>query len=92
MIMPEDRVLLLRDRIVVIDLVSPFVVLGKLVDGDHRYLQVADADVHDLRDAKSTREAYVVESKISGVKVNRRQVYVPRDQVVSIGALDDVVS
>jgi len=75
----------------VLDLVSPFVVLGTLAGENGRYIELTDADVHDLRDAKATRERYVVDSLESGVKVNRRRVLIPRDQVVSIAATEDVI-
>lgn len=86
---PLDR---LKGRSVVIDLATPFVVLGTLSGLNHRYLELRDADVHDLRDAQATREFYVVQSKTTGVKVNRKHVLIPRDQVVSVALLDDVVS
>ncbi len=76
---------------VVVDLRSPFVCLGTLkrVDGD--FLELRDADVHDLRDTQSSRENYVAASQVTGVKRNRRRVLVVRADMVAIGLLDDVV-
>jgi len=88
---PEDAFGRLRGRRVVLDMVSPFVILGTLAGENGRYIELEDADVHDLRDAKATRERYVVDSLESGVKVNRRRVLIPRDQVVSIAATEDVI-
>jgi hypothetical protein len=79
------------NRIVVIDVVSQFVFAGTLVGGDHRYLVLADADVHDLRDTKTNRDEYVLELRRVGIRPNRRRVHVSRDQAVSWSLLDDVV-
>ncbi len=45
---------------VVLDVAGPYVYLGRLVDGDAKFLALADADVHDLRDTATTREEYVI--------------------------------
>jgi hypothetical protein len=80
-----------RHQIVVIDAVSEFVFAGTLIDGDHRYLILADADVHDLRDSKTTRDEYVVELRRLGIRPNRAKVHVSRDQIVSLSLLSDIV-
>jgi hypothetical protein len=80
-----------RDQIVVIDTVSEFVFAGTLVDGDHRYLVLADADVHDLRDSKTNRDEYVLQLRRLGLRANRARVHVSRDQVVSVSLLSDIV-
>jgi hypothetical protein len=76
---------------VVLDLASPFVVLGRLAAADHRYLILADADVHDLRDTATTREIYVLKSRRHGISANRQRVLVRRDEIVSLSALEDVL-
>ena len=81
----------LQGQLVVLDVASPFVVVGTLHGQDDMYLILTDADVHDLRDSNTTREAYVHESSVHGVGVNRRRVLVRRSEVVSISALEDVV-
>lgn len=79
------------NQIVVIDAVSEFVYTGTLVGSDHRYLILADADVHDLRDSKTTRDEYIVEIRRYGIRPNRHRVHVSRDQVASVSLLSDVV-
>jgi hypothetical protein len=79
-------------RQVVLDVATPFVYVGTLAGQDDRYLILTDADVHDLRDSNTTREAYVHESRLHGIGVNRRRVLVRREEVVSLSALDDVVA
>ena len=76
---------------VVIDLRSTFVCLGTLVRADEMYIELKNADVHDLRDTDTSRENYVAESKATGVKRNRRRVLLVRGDVVAIAKLDDVV-
>ncbi len=76
---------------VVIDLRGPFVCLGTLAGVDELYLQLRDADFHDLRDTHSSRENYVIAVKKTGVKRNRKHVLVMRSEVVAIGRLKDVV-
>ncbi|MFO1095414.1 MAG: hypothetical protein U0992_19220 [Planctomycetaceae bacterium] len=82
----------LKNQIVVLDLASPYVVVGTLADEDHRYLVLDDADVHDLRDSSTTRELYVLEVRRHGLGPNRKRVHIRRDDVVGISLLDDVVT
>jgi hypothetical protein len=76
---------------VVIDLSSPFVCLGKLVAIDRVFLTVIDADLHDFRDSRATREIYVHDSARLGVRRNRKRVLVNREELVAIGRLADVL-
>src|SRR4051812_47324907 len=76
---------------VVVDLKSPFVCLGTLHRMDENYLELRNADLHDLRDTQTTRELYVAESRATGIKRNRKRVLVARGEVVAISRLEDVV-
>jgi hypothetical protein len=78
-------------QLVVIDLRSPYVCLGKLKRVDADFLEMSDADFHDLRDTQTTRENYVAASAATGVKRNRRRVLVARAEVVAVSRLEDVV-
>lgn len=78
-------------REVVMDVVGQYVYLGTLIGHDAHYLVLQEADVHDLRDTATTRELYVLESRRHGIRANRRRVYVRREEVISISALDDVI-
>ena len=82
----------LLGQCVVLDLQAQFVIVGTLTGTDHRYLCLADVDVHDLRDTATTRDLYVLEVRRHGVNPNRRSVLVSRDQVVSLSALSDVMA
>jgi small nuclear ribonucleoprotein (snRNP)-like protein len=76
---------------VVVDLRSTFVCLGKLQKVDDRYLELHDADLHDLRDTRSTRENYIAASCATGIKRNRRKVLLQLEEMVAISRLNDVV-
>jgi small nuclear ribonucleoprotein (snRNP)-like protein len=78
-------------RKVVVDLRGQYVCLGTLLRFDEHYLELGNADLHDLRDAETTREVYVAESRATGVQRNRKRVLVVRGEVVAVGRLEDVV-
>jgi len=88
----RDAVEALVGREIVIDVTSPFVFAGTLVEQDHRYLVLESADVHDLRDTNTTRELYLLDTRRYGIRTNRERVLVRRDEIVSISALEDVLA
>lgn len=81
----------IKGRNVVVDVASPYVYLGRLAGWDEKYLVLEEADVHDLRDTNTSRERYVVDSRVHGIKANRRRVLVSRADLVSFSLLDDVL-
>jgi hypothetical protein len=76
---------------IVVDLRSTFVCLGVLERIDDHYLELRNADLHDLRDTDTTRENYVAESRATGIKRNRKRVLVARTDIVAVSQLEDVV-
>ena len=76
---------------VVIDLRSEFVCLGTLHRADEHFLELRNADLHDLRDTDTTRENYVATSVTTGIKRNRRKLLLVRAEIVAISRLEDVV-
>jgi hypothetical protein len=76
---------------VVVDLVSPYVCLGKLTRYDDHYLELKNADLHDLRDTETTRELYIADSVATGIKRNRKRVLIRRSEVVAVSLLEEVV-
>jgi hypothetical protein len=77
---------------VVIDLQSPYVCIGTLLRIDQHFVELKNADLHDLRDTDTTRELYVEDSRATGVKRNRRRVLVVRNEMVAVARLDDVIA
>jgi hypothetical protein len=78
-------------RKIVVDLRSPFVCLGTLSKVGEHFLELRNADLHDLRDTETTRENYVAASQATGIKRNRKRVLVARDDIVAVAVLEDVV-
>ncbi|HKI37939.1 MAG TPA: hypothetical protein VKA46_39155 [Gemmataceae bacterium] len=76
---------------VVIDLRSPFVCLGTLVRFDEHWLELRNADLHDVRDTDTSRENYVAAARATGIKRNRKRVLVMRTEVVAVSRFEDVV-
>lgn len=77
---------------VVIDVEAQYVFLGRLAEVNSDWVVLKQADVHDLRDSKTTRELYVLDSRTDGIRVNRKKVKLPVEQVVSVSLLEDVIS
>ena len=78
-------------QLVVVDLDSPYVCLGQLMRVDDRFLELHNADLHDLRDTHTARENYVAASLTTGIKRNRKRVLLARAEVVAISLLAEIV-
>ncbi len=76
---------------VVVDLRSEFVCLGTLYTIHEHYLELRNADLHDLRDTDTTRENYVAASLSTGIKRNRKRVLLNRSEIVAVARFTDVV-
>jgi hypothetical protein len=76
---------------VVVDLASPYVVLGRLLATPHGFLELEHVDVHDLRDTQTTREKYVLECRLHGIRANRGRVWISLREVVGVSRLADVL-
>jgi hypothetical protein len=75
---------------VVCDLAEFYLAIGILAAYGPDHLVLADADLHDHREANSTKEVYALESAKVGVRANRRQVALPRRHLVAISRLADL--
>jgi hypothetical protein len=74
-----------------VDLRNRFVCLGTLKGITDTFLEVRNADLHDLQDTDTSRENYVAASHATGIKRNRKQVLIVRAEMIAISRLDDVV-
>ena len=81
----------LLNQKVVIDLASEYVCLGTLVAIHDGFMELKNADLHDLRDTETTRENYVHASALTGIKRNRKSLFLARGQVVAVSLLEDVI-
>jgi len=92
---PPTLAALLHRRIV-LDTAGPMIYIGQFESFDERGYWLSDADVHDRNDGHSTKEMYVNQAhelERSGARnVNRRRVFVERHAVLSLSALEDVVT
>ncbi|MBY0525777.1 MAG: hypothetical protein K2R98_20460 [Gemmataceae bacterium] len=77
-------------QVVVVDLRSPFVCLGKLQRVDDQFFELRHADFHDLRDSDTTRDLYVATSRQAGIARNRKRVLLVRSEIVAVALLQDV--
>jgi len=75
---------------VVVDLRSEYVCMGTLLGYDNLFLNLKNADLHDLRDTDTTRENYVAQSFATGIKRNRKRVLLIRSEVVAIALMSDL--
>ncbi len=81
----------LKGTVIVADLASQYVCLGTLQNFDQGFLELVEADLHDLRDSRATRENYVFDSKRLGIRRNRDRVLIRRDEVVALTRLADIL-
>ena len=76
---------------VVLDCRGEIAYLGRLVAVGDWFLELADADVHDMDSSRTSKEIYVMEAAKHGIKKNRYSVHVRKSEVVSISLLLDVI-
>ena len=77
---------------IVIDLRSTYVCMGKLAKVADDVLELRNADLHDLRDTETTREKYVADSAATGIKRNRKKLWLMRAEIVAIARSGTVVA
>lgn len=76
---------------VVLDTRGELLYLGRLAHVGEWFLELADADVHDMHESRTSKELYVMDAARHGVKKNRRSVHVRKVEVISISRLSDVI-
>ena len=76
---------------VVVDTSSPWVYIGTLAEVQADCLLLTNVDVHDSGETSTPKERYVLDSSKSGIKANRRSVYVNLEYVVSVSLLSEVI-
>ena len=77
---------------VVLDTAGPLIYIGTLEHLDHEGYWLSDADVHDRHEGHASKELYVLEAKLHGVRPNRKRVFVMRAEVISLSLLEDVLT
>lgn len=87
----EDRLTAWIGEVVVIDCTHPYVAIGTLVRVARDYVELAEADMHDLRDSTTSRENYLVKTARHGVGATRRLLIFRMEHIVGISPLAEVV-
>ena len=78
-------------HVVVLDTASPLIYIGTLDTVADGFLTLADVDVQDSKQIKSSKELYVLEARKFGIKKNRVSVTVRGDVLISVSKLEDVI-
>lgn len=86
-----DSLTPLISRQVILDTAGPLTYLGTLVGVAPDGFWLENADMRDRNEGHVSKERYVCEARISGIRPNRRRIFVARSVVVSISALEDVI-
>ncbi len=76
---------------IVVDTRSAWIYIGTLEKVLEGSIVLSHVDVHDSRETRTSKEEYVLESRVSGIKANRDSVYINLDYLVSFSALTDVI-
>jgi hypothetical protein len=88
--MADDWLEPYRGQIVICDLVDGYMIFGTLCGFSSEHLEFRDADLHDLREANSTKDVYAIETLDIGVRVNRQRCAISRLKLIAISRLDEV--
>jgi len=78
-------------RQIVLDTAGPIVYIGTLEQINREGYWLTEADVHDRNDGQASKELYVLEVSLHGIRANRRRVFVMRSVVISASLLDEVI-
>ena len=70
---------------------GPIIYIGQLVEVTETTLVLENADMHDGREGHAGKDAYLSETRRTGVTVNRQRIVVMRPLVISASRLQDVV-
>jgi len=79
-------------QLVVVDLDGPWMAFGRLGATTGGWIELLEADLHDLREGSSTRDVYALETQKLGVRVNRQRVLLPVSQIIALSRLEDVTA
>lgn len=90
--MTEKSLAALLGREVVLDTAGTIIYLGRLVEVNPEGFWLADADVRDRVEGHASKERYVIEARLQGIRPSRRRVFVFRSTVISLSALEDVIA
>jgi hypothetical protein len=79
-------------RAVVLDTGTSIVYVGTLLEVTEHTFVLEQADIHDCRNGHASPESYIADAGRGGVTPNRNHIVVMRSRIMSVSALDDVIS
>ena len=85
-----ERFRTLIGRKVVLDTDSQQLYIGHLASVDNEFLDLVEADVHDVQSTNTTRDMYIINTAKFGIKKNRERVLVMTVRVVSVSLLEEI--
>lgn len=80
-----------RSMLVVCELNDGYLAIGTLTAYSADHLRLEDVDLHDHKEANSTKDVYLIETRRHGVRANRKKIDIPRSTLVALCALDDII-
>lgn len=78
-------------RDVVFDTAGPITYLGRFIRIEPDGFVLENADIRDRHEGHVSKEKYICDAKAQGIQPNRGTIFVFRDAVISVSALDDVI-
>ncbi len=76
---------------VILDTESKWVYIGTLVEVDTQYYYLLEADAFDTSEVNITKHEYLMKVKKDGLVVNRKRVVIPKNKVIAITPLEDII-
>ena len=75
---------------VVVDALGSFVYLGTLRAVYPEFIELENADVHDIHDSPSTKEHYLRNALVTGIRPNRKSCRIDKNKIISITLFSEI--
>lgn len=75
---------------VVVDTAGPFIYLGTLKKVQKDYVELENVDVHDIQDSHSTKEKYLRNALVTGIRANRKTCRIDKNKIMSVTLFSEI--
>ena len=75
---------------VVVDTAGPFIYLGTLKIIEKEYIELENADVHDIHDFPCTKEKYLRNALVTGIRPNRKSCRIDKNKIMSVTLFSEI--
>ena len=75
---------------IVVDASGSFIYLGTLKAVHRDFIELENADVHDIHDSNSTKENYLRNALITGIRPNRKSCRIDKNKIISITLFSEI--